>query len=76
MPALHIETESTTTHTMKFSDVEICEALRSAGHKIPADATVIFKVPGGGDWSNADVEISVEHPLAVRWQTKDKGYGV
>lgn len=75
MPAVRIETESTTT--MLFTDAEICEALRKAGHKIPMEgAQVTFRVPGGGDWSNVNVEVNVDNPLTIAWVTKSTGYGL
>lgn len=77
MPALHIAHETTTTTTMCFTEVEICEALRKAGHKIPLEgAHVTVRVPAGGDWSDTDLQIGSDVPLSIAWTTKSKSYGL
>ena len=35
--------------------------------KIPKDALVYIEVPGGGDWSNIDLEVSSEHKIHIVW---------
>lgn len=77
MPALTIKHETTTTTTMRFSDAEICEALRKAGHKIPLhDVRVLVRVPGGGDYSNTDLDVTAESPVTIIWETKSTSHGL
>lgn len=41
---------------------------RSDEH-IPIDATLSVHVPGGGDWSNTDLELDErDRPLEIRWE--------
>jgi hypothetical protein len=34
---------------------------------LPANARLYFHVPGGGDWSNGDVDISKDNPIHISW---------
>lgn len=47
------------------------DALRAVlvqtGYKIPEGASIIFTVPGGGDWSHTTIDITEENPVSVRW---------
>lgn len=36
--------------------------------RLPEDAEVYIRVPGGGDWSNMDLEIDTDRPLRARWE--------
>ena len=36
------------------------------GDKIPSNAFIYVAVPGGGDWSNTDLDIN-EHPVIITW---------
>lgn len=54
-------------HEIVIDNVEIRELLRRTGYNIPATARIYFMVPGGGDWSNTDVDISSDHPVTVEW---------
>lgn len=52
----------------EFSAKEIIEALVAVG-QIPANAHNLesfVQVPGGGDWSNMELEVDDEHPLKIR----------
>lgn len=46
--------------------------MKDAGYEIPADAEFVFRVPGGADWSNCDLDIDAENPVCVRWQTREE----
>lgn len=41
---------------------------------IPSDAEVrfFFHVPGGGDWSSEDIDISTNSPIHVEWISKSE----
>ena len=60
--------------TVRFSRKEIVDALDlycSATEQdldIPESAEVRVRVPGGGDWSNTDLEIDSDCPLTVSWK--------
>lgn len=60
--------DTAVTHrTTIVSTLEVSAEMLKAHLGIPPDARVFFTVPGGGDWSNIDVDISVEHPIHVIW---------
>lgn len=54
-------------HEIIMDNTEIRELLRRAGYQIPAKARIYFTVPGGGDWSNTDVDITRDYPVTVEW---------
>lgn len=54
-------------HEIIIDQIEIRELLRRAGYNIPAKARIYFTVPGGGDWSNTDVDITHDYPVTVEW---------
>lgn len=62
--------------SMELSAADILELLRRAGHDVPASAAssglrIYFAVPGGGDWSNTDIDIDEKHPLYVEWKISE-----
>ncbi len=68
-----------TTHTRTTKRIEfaltrehIIELLRQAGHDIADDAEVVFQVPGGGDYSNCEVDVDGDSPIAVRWTVTEE----
>ena len=62
------------THTVTLSGKDIINMLHEMGtdYGPGSDATVEFKVPGGGDYSNTDVDFLNEERVVVRW-TKATG---
>lgn len=34
---------------------------------------VFFSVPGGGDWSNTNIDICNDHPVYIEWTCVDTG---
>lgn len=67
-----VEKNVTTTRVEKFDlqlDTKLLhQLLRNAGVDVPANARVYFAVPGGGDWSNTDIDIDAGHPIYVSWE--------
>lgn len=57
-----------TTKNYVITDDDIRKAL-----KLPADCKIFVRVPGGGDWSNTDLEISAETPLQATSIEVDDG---
>lgn len=51
----------------EFTHDDIINALRDAGHKVPVDAEVFVRVPGGGDWSNMNLDL-MDAPVIVTWK--------
>lgn len=66
------------THNLRLGASDILDLLKIAGWEIvPAGAEVTFRTPGGGDWSNTDVELdsdgdSGEQIVTVRWKTREE----
>lgn len=46
---------------------DILLALQKVGYDISPDAEMYIRMPGGGDWSNMDLDVSSEMPLFVKW---------
>lgn len=70
MPETSRSTHSTTTVTYRFTRDEVLEALCAAG-LLPfngerLDAQVYVRVPGGGDYSNINLDIDADCPLVVK----------
>lgn len=63
--------------TIEVTAQDILALVRKRAH-IPADAEVrvYVDVPGGGDWSNMEIDIA-EHPVYVRavWSATDEKQG-
>jgi hypothetical protein len=55
-------------HTVKVSGRMIRELLPL---NIPQDATVSFRVPSGGDWSDMHADVDEQNPVWVCWETSD-----
>jgi hypothetical protein len=62
----------TRTRTDKTTRIELDanalhRLLAAAGHDVPQDALIYFRVPGGADWSNTDIDIDGQHPVHICW---------
>ena len=55
----------TTNYTATVTAADITRALG-----LPAGAQLWFNVPGGGDWSNEQLDVN-EYPLTAEWTTED-----
>lgn len=75
MPAVKITTTRVEQHEVNFTGAELRQALKTAGYDIPIDATISVAIPGGGDWSNTDLEIGNEHQLHVAWTVTEEKDG-
>lgn len=69
---------TTTKRTTTIQEVEhrlsrddIITLLRNAGYTIPDGTTIFVRVPGGGDWSNTDLDIEEDCPLIARFSSTD-----
>ncbi len=68
-----VEVKTTTTTHYKISvDADALRWLLKAvtGKDVPANATIVVHVPGGGDWSHCDLDLK-EHPAVVQWSTNE-----
>jgi hypothetical protein len=56
-------TQTTKTTTITYSAQALCQLLG-----LPANTEIFVKVPGGGDWSNTDLDIdNRDRPLIARF---------
>jgi hypothetical protein len=62
------------TCEIELNAVDVIELVRKAGHTVPASAAVriYFAVPGGGDWSNTDIDIDDRNPVRIEWKTTEE----
>lgn len=64
-------TQVVKTHTLALDDADVRELIKGHyGTAPPAGAKIYVSVPGGGDWSNTDLDISKENPLIIEWVEK------
>jgi len=61
-PKVHTRVEKHVTHSLNGKD--IISMLRKRWD-IPDDAEVMFRVPGGADWSGTNIDIDDENPVIV-----------
>jgi len=54
---------------MTFNASALREALNAAGANIPPGADITVRIPGGGDYSNMDLELDNQNVvLDIRWK--------
>ena len=65
-------TQTTRKCQIELTGEQIAQMLRNhpAFSGIPANATISFHVPGGGDWSHMSIDIDDENPVYVEWKTE------
>lgn len=39
---------------------------------IPVNAEIYIQIPGGGDWSNTSLDITIENPVVITWKTVEE----
>lgn len=66
---LKLETITNTTVKceVKIGDAALRLVLNEYGYAVPSSASITFRVPGGGDWSNTDVDVTTDNPITVSW---------
>ncbi len=72
VPNVNVETVKTTRTHMEFERDDVLKALRSIWPAIPDDAEIFAEVPGGGDWSNTNLDIGCDTNIHVRWTTVEE----
>lgn len=55
-----------TTKRIELSESDLRELVRAHSGEVPASAAIFVEVPGGGDWSNTQLDIS-ESPIIITW---------
>lgn len=68
MPAIKRTTQRVVTTEVteyRFSGDELRSLLLDAMKITEGSSRVFFSVPGGGDWSNMDIDITPEDPLVL-----------
>lgn len=63
--------ERRVTKTVQIDDQDIRNFLSAKGIVVPPDADVFVRVPGGGDYSNTNLEVTGGTPVQVTWQTTE-----
>lgn len=66
---MHRIVQTTVRHRIALTDGDIRELLAKQGFDIPSSATITVYVPGGGDWSNTELDIGTSHPVCIDWTT-------
>lgn len=62
---------TTEEHVLKLNHKDILTLLAAgAGVDVPYNADVIVHTPGGGDWSNMDLDVDDSCPVTIRWRTQ------
>jgi len=65
---MEYSTGTNTTHKVTLGREEIIEFLRSKGKYVTDDARVYIPVPGGGDWSNTNLDLDQDSQVEVTWK--------
>lgn len=58
------------SNRLALNSEDIIRMLRTR-FTIPDNAKVFIHVPGGGDYSNMDLDVDEETPLQVSWETPE-----
>jgi hypothetical protein len=59
-----VESVVTTRYSLELSGADLKRQLA-----IPEDARVTISIPGGGDWSNSNLDLDDGHKIDIRWET-------
>ena len=72
---IKVKTNTTTTHRfhVTIDRAALLELMVAAGHTAPQlrTARIWVHVPGGGDWSNTDLNIE-EAPINITWEETEE----
>jgi hypothetical protein len=63
--ATTVRTETTRRVELGFTQIRLM--LEAHGITLPAGARITVQVPGGGDWSNTELEVDDRCPVVVAW---------
>jgi len=68
------ETLVSTTTTIKLNAEDLMELLHASGITFHSNShyDISFHVPGGGDWSHQDINISNDDPITVVVSEEEK----
>lgn len=66
---MKIEKRGIVNHTLTLTGKDIIEMLQtySADVAPSKDVKIIFRVPGGGDWSGQDIDIMNDSGIILTW---------
>lgn len=65
---IKISSTTITTNRLELGRKELLKLLP----EIPATADIYISIPGGGDWSNMDLDVTTEHPIVVTWKVRSE----
>lgn len=54
-----------TTNLLELNADDLAEALRAAGYDVDPMAKIFVRVPGGGNWSDMELEIGRDSNLLI-----------
>jgi hypothetical protein len=71
--------EVTTRNKVLLTGADIIDILNTRlsetnGPVIPDNAQVTFTTPGGGNWSNMEIDVDKGTPVTISWTTQDVSY--
>ena len=58
----------TRVRTLELDDAAIRWLLAHQGYEVPESSSIRVSIPGGGDWSNMDLDITGGTPVKVSWK--------
>lgn len=73
MTDLRTTTTTTRRHHLQLDKTKLLQLIAGSldlSGVTPAQVSVTVRVPGGGDWSNTDLDLG-DHPVDVRWTEED-----
>lgn len=71
---MEIKVKTTTVKhcELRIDDYNLRMMLAAIGHNIPPSAKIVFRIPGGADWSSTEVDIDFDTPIIVRWDETEE----
>lgn len=63
-----VDTVTVSKASIELTGEQLLRILKDIGYTIPDYATVTVHVPGGGDWSNTDLDIEEQTPIKIAWK--------
>ncbi len=69
IPSTKTKTVTTTQVSYFLGREELYKLFEEAGIEVPKGAYIYINIPGGGDYSNMQLEVDKDCPLVVCYQT-------
>jgi len=62
-------------HRVELAREDLLRLLAGDGVTVDRAAQIFVQVPGGGDWSGTDLEVSDGRPVVITWTTEETERG-